>query len=109
MSWRTTSTIRLPYRSELLSLLSESSEKADQRLRRTGAALGNLDGTLALYGAGRFGREMLARLRSCGIEPVLFLDDTPAKQGSVVDGLEVVAPTSALEVDGHRLVVAVTI
>jgi FkbM family methyltransferase len=47
--------------------------------------------TYVLYGAGTFGRHVLAGLRSAGVEPVAFADDTPEKQGSVIDGLQVLA------------------
>ncbi|NWC92353.1 MULTISPECIES: FkbM family methyltransferase [unclassified Pseudomonas] len=49
-----------------------------------------------LYGSGNMGRAVLALFRKVGCEPRGFIDDTPAKQGTVIDGLPVVsAPVSA--------------
>lgn len=47
---------------------------------------------LVLYGAGTTGRTILKRLRVAGIEPIAFADDTPSKQGLLLDGLEIRAP-----------------
>lgn len=44
-----------------------------------------------LYGAGTLGRDILGRLRTAGVEPVAFADHTPQKQGTVIDGVEVLA------------------
>lgn len=42
-----------------------------------------------LLGAGNMGRSALAQFRQIGIEPRGFIDDTPGKQGTFVDGLQV--------------------
>lgn len=65
--------------------------------------------TLVLFGAGNLGREILALLRAGGVEPALFADDTAAKQGTRIDGLEVVSPEEAVERLGTGVVFAVTI
>ena len=44
---------------------------------------------IILYGAGLTGKTMLAHLLSKGITPVCFVDDTPAKQGTSVNGVEI--------------------
>lgn len=62
-----------------------------------------------LYGAGNLGRTVLARLRRLGVEPVAFADDTPGKQGRVIDGLTVMTPSEAVARFGARTVFAVTI
>lgn len=87
-------------------LLSEMPESAALRAR----ACRDLDGApLVLYGAGNLGRMVLARLRSLGLEPVAFADDTPSKQGSVIEGLPVLPPAEASARFGPRAVFAVTI
>jgi FkbM family methyltransferase len=53
-------------------------------------------GTLVLYGAGTVGRRVLAGLRSGGLEPAAFVDDTPEKQGSMLDGIPVEPPGAIL-------------
>jgi FkbM family methyltransferase len=62
-----------------------------------------------LYGAGMVGKTVLAKLRSVGIEPVAFADDTPQKQGKMIDGLQVMAPPEAASVFSRRAVFVVTI
>jgi len=66
-------------------------------------------GGLILYGAGNLGRRVLSRLRASGIEPLAFADDTPAKQGSTIDGLPVVFPEEVCPQFGNHVTVAVTI
>src|ERR1700749_3207588 len=64
---------------------------------------------LVLYGAGNLGRMVLARLRRIGLEPAAFADDTPSKQGGVIEGLPVLPPPEASARFGPRAVFAVTI
>ena len=47
-----------------------------------------------LFGAGGAGRYALSHLRSLGIEPLLFADNDPAKQGTTVSGIEVQSPAA---------------
>ena len=47
---------------------------------------------VVLFGAGNTGREVLAMLRSIGIEPVAFLDETPQKIGTIIDSIPVKSP-----------------
>lgn len=89
---------------ELDQLLSETPESAALRARRD---LG--DAPLVLYGAGHLGQSVLARLRSLGVEPAAFADDTPEKQGGVIEGLPVLPPSEAASRFGARAVFAVTI
>ena len=92
---------------ELEELLSESPAEAARRAAAR-FSLGEAD-ALALYGAGRLGRHVLSRLRARGVEPAAFADDTPAKQGTPIDGLPVVPPHEFAERFGARAVFAVTI
>src|SRR3954453_11484545 len=64
---------------------------------------------IVLYGAGNLGRSVLERLRSADVEPVAFVDDTPSKQGKLVDGLQVVSPEEIVPRFGPDTVFAVTI
>ena len=64
---------------------------------------------IVLYGAGNLGREILARLRSSGLEPLAFADDTAAKQGTVIDELPVLSPEDAVARFGREISFAVTI
>lgn len=53
-------------------------------------------GDFYLYGSGNMGRSVLSLIRSVGCEPRAFIDDTPEKQGTVIDGLSVIsAPPSS--------------
>jgi len=64
---------------------------------------------LVLYGAGTLGRSLLKRLRAGGIEPIAFADDTPSKQGQMLDGLEILFPEQVAARFGSDFVFAVTI
>jgi FkbM family methyltransferase len=64
---------------------------------------------VVLYGAGGLGTTALKNLRRAGVNPVAFADDTPEKQGKVVQGLPVMTPAIAVERFGERLVFVVTI
>src|SRR5262249_20728086 len=58
-----------------------------ETLRRASAIL--------IYGSGRTGRMIARALRSAGQTPLGFLDDTPSKQGTNVDGYPVWSPGEA--------------
>jgi FkbM family methyltransferase len=88
----------------LEDLLGRSAEDYEREV-----GLGDDSNGLILYGAGNAGREILRQLREAGIEPLAFADDTPAKQGTVIDRLEVLAPEAAAARFGPKVVIAVTI
>lgn len=46
-----------------------------------------------IFGAGNMGRAALAAFREAGAEPRGFIDDTPGKAGTIVDGLQVFGGT----------------
>lgn len=65
--------------------------------------------SLVLFGAGHLGRQVLARLRKDGIEPLAFADNNPQIWGKFVDGLEVLSPHVAAGKYGQRATFVVTI
>jgi FkbM family methyltransferase len=98
---------RLSTEQELNELLAESPADASFRV----AAHLSLDETdaLVLYGAGTLGRIVLEKLRRVGIQPVAFADDTPEKQGHIIEGLPVIAIQEVASKYGERAVFVVTI
>ena len=94
---------------ELDGLLSESPAAAARRMAEQARASATSGDLYALYGAGQLGRAVLARARAAGLEPVAFADDTPEKQGQMIDGLPVMRPQDARARFGARLVFVVTI
>lgn len=64
---------------------------------------------IVLYGAGNLGRVVLSRLRASGVEPLAFADDTAAKQGCILDGLQVLKPEEVINRFGSNVIFAVTI
>jgi FkbM family methyltransferase len=96
-------------KNELEALLAE--DPAELMRRATAPLRGVESGArrLVLYGAGTLGRAVLARLRSAGVEPAAFADDTPGKQGQHVEGVRVMRPRQAAEEFGDALVFVVTI
>lgn len=77
------------------------------------ADLGALAGArpIVLWGAGRAGLAALRHLRDRGVEPCAFVDSSPAKQGTLLDGLPVRAPGTLSEGsrDARPLVVVTSI
>jgi len=94
---------------ELDELLAESPTAAAERMAQHARTLKKDHQHYALYGAGQLGRTVLAKLRAVGVEPTVFADDTPEKQGQVIDGLPVLSPRGAVEKFGPRLALVVTI
>lgn len=64
---------------------------------------------ILLFGAGNLGRRMLGGLRRVGEKPVAFVDNSLALQGTLVDGLPVLAPEAAADRFGDQAVIVVTI
>lgn len=91
---------------ELDALLGESAEAARQRAA-SHFVLG--DAPLVLYGAGNLGQSVVTRLRRAGVEPAAFADDTPAKQGTTIEGLRVMPVREVVKRFGRQTVFAVTI
>ena len=60
---------------------------ADARLRQRLSECG----TLAIFGAGQNGAQVLGLLREAGLPPACFLDDTPSKIGTARDGVPILA------------------
>src|SRR5687768_1416782 len=89
----------------LEDLMSES--PADAAQRATSRFSMNANEMLALYGAGNLGRQVLSRLRSLGVEPTAFIDDTPDKQGTQLDGLPVLSPAEFETKFGTRAIFVV--
>ena len=52
-------------------------------------------GNIVLVGAGGLGRKVAAGLRANDVEPLAFVDNNSARQGSKVDGIRVLSPESA--------------
>jgi FkbM family methyltransferase len=94
---------------ELDELLAESPAAAAERVAQQTRAQEPGEEIYALYGAGQLGRWVLARLRAAGVQPVAFADDTPEKQGQMIDGLPIMTPQAAAEKFGAALVFVVTI
>ena len=63
---------------------------------------------LILFGAGNLGRRTLAGLRRVGVEPLAFVDNSPALQGTVVDDKRVLAPAAAVVEFGEDAVFVAT-
>jgi len=65
--------------------------------------------SLVLVGAGNLGRQVLARLRKDGIEPLAFADNNPTLHGKSIDGIEVLSREQAAEIYGSSAAFIVTI
>ena len=64
---------------------------------------------LVLFGAGNTGRQVLARLRQDGIEPLAFSDNQSTNWGKTLDGLIVLPPNEAIANYGTSAAFIVTI
>lgn len=78
---------------QLDELLSETTEQAAARVSTVSSEVDSSN--LVLYGAGTLGMTVLERLRSVGVEPVGFADDTKEKQGQKLAGSSILAPPEA--------------
>lgn len=64
---------------------------------------------VVLMGAGRLGRRALIGMRSNGVEPLAFCDNSPERHGSTLDGVAVLSPAEAAARYGARAAFVVTI
>jgi FkbM family methyltransferase len=64
---------------------------------------------LVLFGAGEFGKWVLARLHKVGVQPLCFTDNNKARWGSRVQGVEVLSPPEAVQRFGQTACFIVTI
>jgi FkbM family methyltransferase len=94
-------------RTQLESMLSESTASANDREQNTFDQLTAGKTPLVLFGAGGLGRKVLHALRNEGIEPLAFIDNKMA--GTIVEGLQVLRPAEAAERWGQSSTFVVTI
>jgi FkbM family methyltransferase len=71
--------------------------------------LAGSENRLVLFGAGSLGRKVLRCVRSIGIEPLAFADNSQSKWGSYVDGVPVLSPKDAAAQYGASALFLVTI
>lgn len=64
---------------------------------------------ILVYGAGRNGRRIACALRAAGLSPSGFLDDTPSKQGTEVDGLPIGSPVQGGQHYGAGTLIVVSL
>ncbi len=88
--------IELDIQSDMQRLEELLAEGVDGAVARERSAFddfaGELSQKLVLFGAGNHGRRTLHRLRTVGIEPLLFVDNDSSKWGGAVDGIQVLSP-----------------
>jgi FkbM family methyltransferase len=89
--------------SEPLSLVRDRENSAFDKL------LAGCENRLVLFGAGNLGRKVLQCVRSIGIEPLAFADNSQSKWGSYVDGVPVLSPKDAAARYGASATFLVTI
>jgi FkbM family methyltransferase len=95
---------------QLEELLSETRESVVERERSTFDRLaGPLGESIVLFGAGGAGLTTLAGLRSLGIEPLAFSDNSPSLWGTTIEGLPVLNPETAVRDFGDSAVFVTTI
>jgi FkbM family methyltransferase len=84
------------YMAELERLLSEPlSSVRDRENSAFDELLKGCGKRLVLFGAGNLGRKVLQCVRSIGVEPLAFADNSQSKWGSFVDGVPVLSPKDA--------------
>lgn len=94
----------------LEQLLSEPIEHVRERERTAfDRQLADAGGRLVLFGAGNFGKKVLASLRKAGIEPLAFSDNGQNKWGTEVEGLPVLEPAAAAKKYGKSALFVVSI
>jgi FkbM family methyltransferase len=93
----------------LAALLAENPSVADERAASYVCSRVPDWGKVALFGAGNNGRLVARRLLRQGVSPVAFIDDTPSKQGTMLEGIPIFSQRMAAEKYAHDLSVVVTI
>jgi len=97
-------------KAELDELLSEDVASVIERERTAFDRLIEPFGkSLVLFGAGNFGRQVLACLRRDGNEPLAFVDNNSSLWGKTVDGIPVFSPYEAARRFGQRAAFLITI
>jgi len=95
---------------QLLDRLDESPDALRERMRHAWRSRAGADhGQVVLFGAGHLGRKVRAALEGSGFPVLAFADNDPAKWGTVLDGLPVLAPDRAVERFGTAACFVVTI
>jgi FkbM family methyltransferase len=67
------------------------------------------NGRVVLFGAGSLGQKIAQSLRSRGIEPLAFSDNSPLQWGKRVGGVPVLSPTESTQLFGENAVFVVSI
>ena len=71
-------------------------DPADRRAATAGAfGAASRGRPIVLMGAGGLGRRTLAGLRTVGVEPLAFADNSTARHGTMLDGVRVLSPADA--------------
>ncbi len=98
------------YLAELDRLLSEPLSCVLEREKSAfDTLLAGCGNRLVLFGAGNLGRKVLQCVRSIGVEPLAFADNSQSKWGSNVDGVPVLSPKDAAARYGASALFLVTI
>ncbi len=98
------------YPAELDRLLSEPLSRVREREKSAfDTLLAGCGNRLVLFGAGNLGRKVLQCVRSIGMEPLAFADNSESKWGSHVDGVPVLSPKDAAARYGASAMFLVTI
>ncbi len=78
------------YIAELDRILSEPLSRVREREKSAfDTLLADCGNRLVLFGAGNLGRKVLQCVRSIGVEPLAFADNSQPKWGTHVDGVPV--------------------
>ena len=86
----------------LAELLAESLEHAEARAAGTYGGIAHpFEGRVVIVGTGQLGQFVLPGVRRAGLEAVAFCDNNPARWGTEIDGVAVVAPGEAMEKYGE--------
>jgi len=98
------------YLIELDRVLSEPLSRVREREKSAfDTLLTGCGNRLVLFGAGNLGRKVLQCVRSIGVEPLAFADNSQSKWGSHVDGVPVLSPKDAAARYGASATFLVTI
>jgi FkbM family methyltransferase len=98
------------YLVELDRLLSEPLTRVREREKSAfDKLLAGCNNRLVLFGAGNLGRKVLQCVRSVGVQPLAFADNSESKWGSHVEGVPVLSPKDAAAQYGASSLFLVTI
>lgn len=91
-----------------MNFIQKNIKKTENKVTATLLRFRNTSKPIVIYGAGWGGYAYLQALRHHGLEVIFFCDDNKEKQGTIIDGIEVIHPAKLRELNTDYGIVIAT-